>query len=131
MTTFRTTSFLRVVLLADAVASGATGLLMALLAGQLTGLLNLPSTLLVTAGLVLIPYAAAVAFIATRSSLRRPAVWIIIGCNLLWAVDCVLIAVSGWIEPNTLGYAFILAQALIVGAFAELQYVGLRRVAAA
>jgi hypothetical protein len=131
MTTFHPTSFLRAVLLADAAASGATGLLMALFAGLLAGLLNLPSTLLVAAGIVLLPYAAAVAFIATRDSLRRPAIWTVIACNLLWAADCVLIAVSGWIEPNALGYAFILAQALIVFAFAELQYVGLRGVAVA
>ena len=42
-------------------------------------------------------------------------------------MDCVILAFSGWVTPSGLGYAFILAQVVVVVAFAELQYVGLRR----
>jgi hypothetical protein len=126
-----TTTFLRWALIADAIATGATGLAMFVLAGPLDDLLQVPAGILAPIGLALVPYAAAVAYLGTRESLPRRAVWAVIGCNVVWAVDSVIFAFSGWVEPSALGYAFILAQALIVVAFAELQYVGLKRVAVA
>src|ERR1041384_5285214 len=51
---------LRFALLADAVASGATGLMMIAGADLLTGLLGLPVALMREAGLVLVPYVALV-----------------------------------------------------------------------
>jgi hypothetical protein len=123
----RPSAFLRFALVADAVASGATGLAMALFSSALSGLLNLPATLLFYAGLILIPYAAAIAYLSRREVLPRWAVFAVIACNVLWAVDSVILAFSGWIAPSALGYAFILGQALVVFAFAEMQYVGLRR----
>jgi hypothetical protein len=125
--TTRPTPFLRNVLLLDAVATGATGLLMTFFAGTLTGLLQIPNTLLFYAGLILLPYAVLVGWLARRETLPRWSVWAVIVTNALWAVDSVLLAMSGWVEPNALGYAFILMQALVVVGFAELQYVGLRR----
>ena len=123
----RTSPFLRRVLLADAVTSGATGLLMMLGASLLAELLGMPAALLDYAGLVLLPFAALVAYLATRESLWRPAVWAVIACNALWAADSVLLLLTGWIEANKLGVAFVIAQALVVAVFAELEYVGLRR----
>lgn len=119
--------FLRRVLLADAIISGATGLLLFLGAGLLSGLLQLPAELLRPAGLFLIPYGALVAFIATRNAMARLAVWLIIVVNALWAVDSIVLLLTGWVAPNTLGYAFIVFQALVVAAFAELQFTGLRQ----
>ena len=40
-------------------------------------------------------------------------------------------AVLGRVTPNLLGQIFVAAQAIAVGVFAELQYIGLRRSAAA
>lgn len=127
MTLARPTPFLRWALLADAIATGATGLLMTFAATPLAPLLHLPESLLVYAGIPLIPYAAFVGWLARRDALPRFAVWAVIVLNVLWAADCALLAFSGWIAPSALGYAFILMQALVVAAFAELQYVGLRR----
>ena len=62
-----------------------------------------------------------------RDPIPRRAVTAVIACNVLWRVDCLLLALSGWIEPNVLGYAFIAVQVVVVAAFAELQWVGLRR----
>ena len=123
--------FLRFALWADAAASAASGLLMALGAGQLERLLGVPAALLQPAGLILMPYAALVAWLASRDSLPAAAVWAVIACNLLWAADCALLLMGGWIAPTALGYAFVIAQALTVAVFAELQYVGLRRSASA
>lgn len=127
MTLARPTPFLRWALLVDAFATGASGLLMTFAAAPLAPLLQLPEPLLFYAGLVLIPYAAFVAWLSRRDMLSRFAVWAVIVLNVLWAVDCALLAFGGWVAPSALGYAFILMQALVVAAFAELQYVGLRR----
>lgn len=118
---------LRQVLLTDAVVSGATGLSMFLGAGFLGQLLALPEPLLRYAGLALVPYAGLVALIATRNQLARTAVWGLIIFNALWAIDSIGLLFSGWVAPNALGYAFVIAQAVVVGLFAELQYMGLRR----
>jgi len=120
-------SFLRYALLGDAVASAATGLLMAAGAGLLSGTLGLPETLLQYAGLVLLPYAAFVAFIGTRPTVMRFAVWIVILANVLWSVESVILLLSGWVSPAALGYAFVIFQAAVVLAFAVLQFIGLQR----
>jgi hypothetical protein len=123
----RPSSFLRLVLLADAAASGATGLLVLIGGSFLEGLLGVPATLLREAGLILLPYVAFVAYIGTRESLARPAIWAIIICNALWAGASVLLAMGQWIAPTTLGYAFVIGQAVIVALLAGLQYLGLQR----
>jgi hypothetical protein len=117
------------VLLADAAVSAGFGLLLALDAGWLAPLLNLPAPLLSTAGLLLLPWGAAVAWAGTRRSLPRAAIWTIIGINALWVLDSLLLLVSGWVAPTAAGSAFIVVQALAVALFAELQYSGLRRAA--
>jgi hypothetical protein len=123
----RQNTFLRYALLADAVASGATGLLMIAGAGLLEGLLGLPTALMREAGLVLVPYVAFVAYVGTREAISRPAVQAIIAMNVLWVVGSVLVLVGGFVSPTVLGYAFVIAQAVVVGVFAELQFIGLRR----
>jgi hypothetical protein len=122
----RQNTFLRYALLADAVASGATGLMMIAGAGLLEGLLGLPTALMREAGLVLVPYVAFVAWVGTRDAISRPAVQAIIAMNVLWVVGSVLVLV-GFVAPTVLGYAFVIAQAVVVGVFAELQFIGLRR----
>ena len=126
MNLFRSLS-LRQALLADALVSGATGLLLALGAGALAGFLGLPEALLRYAGLILLPYAAMVAAIGTRSSIRPAAAWAVIAINALWALDSVILLLSGWVAPNALGYGFVIAQAAVVAMFAEIQLISLRR----
>ena len=118
---------LRRALLADGAVSGATGLLLALAAGPLGDLLDLSTLLLRLTGVSLLPYAAALLYVATREAIDRSAVWVVIGLNLLWAVASIALLLTGWVEPSGLGYAFVIAQALVVAAFADLQYLGLRR----
>lgn len=122
-------SFLRRVLLIDAAVSAATGILMIAGARLLADLLALPAALLRSSSLVLLPFAALVALLATRERLPRWAVWAVIVTNILWASDSVLLLVTGWVEPAALGIAFVLAQAAVVALFAEAEYVGLRRAA--
>jgi hypothetical protein len=120
------TPFLRRALLLDAVASGATGALMLLAAGPLSGLTHLPPGLLRGAGAVLLPYAAFVGWLGLRTAPSRAMVLAVFAINALWAVDSVAILALGWVAPNALGAAFVLAQALVVAAFAGLQAAALR-----
>lgn len=123
----QTSNFLRRVVLLDALASGATGLLMIAGADLVEDLLGLPAALLRGAGLVLVPYVAFVVYAGTRETISRPAVWIIIIANVAWAAASALLLVSGWVSPTALGYAFVIAQAVVVALLGELQYMGLRR----
>lgn len=118
---------LRRALLADGVISGTTGALMVIAASPLGGLLGLNVTLLRAAGLSLLPFAALVAYLAVRPQIPQRLVWGIVGYNVLWAIDSVLLVTTGWASPTLWGYLFTLGQALAVVAFAGLQYAGLRR----
>ena len=122
-----TSSFLRRVLAFDAVSSGAMGLGVLLLAPTLAGVLQLPADLLRQVGFVLLPFAAFVGFLASRAQPSRIGVWIVIALNVLWVIDSVLLLFANGIAPNALGYAFVIAQAVVVGVLAELEYIGLRR----
>jgi hypothetical protein len=120
-------TMLRFALLADALASGATGLLAFAGAGILDAWLGLPAKLLFYAGLSLIPYAALVAYLGTRPVISRAAVWAIIAYNATWAIDSIALLVSGTLSPTALGYAFVIFQGAVVAGFAGLQYLGLRK----
>lgn len=114
-------------LAADAVVTFAVALAMLVGAAPLAPWLGLPETLLRFAGLGLVPYAAWVGWLARRATLARATVGLVVACNLLWAVDCLVLLVSGWVRPTLLGQAFVVAQVVAVIAFAELQFMGLRR----
>ncbi|WP_437627775.1 hypothetical protein [Sorangium sp. So ce1151] len=119
--------FLRRALLADAIVSGATGLLMLAGAAPLAGFVGLPESLLRWSGASLLPFAAIVAWLGTRERPARAAVAGVVIANALWVIDSVLLLALGWVDPTALGYAFVLAQALVVALFAEAQALGLRR----
>lgn len=127
MTSIRASSFLRRVLTVDAVFSGATGIAMIAFAEAFANLLQLPVELISEAGIILVPFAAFVGFIASRSEPARLAVWAIIAINIVWAVDSIVLLFSGWVAPNALGYAVVIAQAGGVLALADLEYMGLKR----
>jgi hypothetical protein len=127
MTTIQPATFLRRVLLLDAVSSGAMGILLLTCNGLLAGLLNLPAELLSEAGIVLVPFALAVGFLGTRTRLSRVAVWAVIAINAIWAIDSVVLLFTGWVEPNPLGYAFVIGQATFVAVMAELELIGMRK----
>jgi hypothetical protein len=118
---------LRRALLADAIFSGASALLLSLGAGALAPLLDLPQALLRETGLFLIAYTALVGWLGTRPSLLKALVAIVVAGNAAWTIASVALLFSGWVMPNLLGEVLVAAQAIVVGVFAELQYVGLRK----
>jgi hypothetical protein len=127
MSSIRSSRFLRNALALDAAACAATGLLLDLGAGPLSGLLGFPASFLMGAGLVLLPCAVLLAWFASRETLPRLVVYAVIGVNILWVADSVLILVAGWFAPTGLGIAFVLVQAAAVAAITELEVIGLRR----
>jgi len=131
MTETPTSPFLRRVLLLDAVASAAMGALLALAAGPLAALLGLPEPLLRAAGIVLLPWAAFVGWLAGYATVTRPLLWVAVIGNALWAVDSVALLFTGWVEPTGIGAAVVLGQATAVAVFAELQAIALRRTTSA
>ena len=120
-------NFLRYALLADAIASGATGALLIAGAGLLDGLLGLPVALMREAGLLLVPYVALVAYVGTRELISRPAVQTIIALNIVWTGCSIGLLLTDYVAPTALGTTFVIAQAAVVALFAQLQFIGLRR----
>jgi hypothetical protein len=118
-------------ILADAVFSGVSALLLTIGASVLAPLLNLPEALLRETGLFLIGYAALVGWLGTRPAMPKPLLWIVIAGNAAWTLASIALLFSGAVTPNLLGAAAVAMQAIAVGVFAELQYVGLRRSGAA
>jgi hypothetical protein len=119
--------FLRRAIQADAIFSGASAVLLTLGAGELAPLLNLPEALLSETGLFLIAYTALVGWLGTRQAMPKALVVIVIAGNAAWTVASIALLFSGTVTPNLLGEAFVLVQAIVVGALGELQYVGWRR----
>lgn len=118
---------LRLALKLDAVATGALAVLGLAAAPLLESLLGTPASLLYPIGLFLLVYAAAVGIIGTRPQISRSAAWSVVALNSLWVVASVATVLAGWLPLTTLGTATVLLQAVAVLAFADLQYLGLRR----
>jgi hypothetical protein len=120
-------TFLSRALLADAIFSGLAAVALTLGAGALAPLLNLPEALLRETGLFLIAYTALVGWLASRSTVAKVLVLIVIVGNAAWTLGSIALLFSGAVSPNLLGQIFIVAQAIATGVFAELQYIGLRK----
>jgi hypothetical protein len=125
------TPFLRNALNADALISGAAGLLMMGGANFLSPCLQLPASLLFGAGLALVPFVVMLVVVARRQTVSRLVLIDIIAINALWVVGSVVLLISGAVAPNLFGILFVAAQAIAVALFAELQFIGMRRAAAA
>jgi hypothetical protein len=123
----RPSPLLQLAIRVDAALSGVMALLLTFGASMLAPLLRLPQPLLLEAGLFLIAYAAFVGWLGSRTAMPRALVLLIIAGNALWTLGSVALLFSGAVTPNLPGIVFVALQAIAVGAFAELQYLGLRR----
>jgi len=118
--------FLRRALTADVILSGACAMLLVTAASMLEPLLGLDAAFLRMAGASLIPFTALLVYLLKRYSLSANAVWFVILCNALWAIDSIALLFTGWVNPTTIGQVFVVFQAAVVAAFAEVQFVALR-----
>lgn len=118
--------FLARVLQIDAVATGATALLLIAGAGALAPLLQLPEALLRGAGVFLVPFVVAISLLSLRERIPERAMAVVVAINFAWVVASVWLVVAGPVDPNLPGIAFVLVQAVAVLLFADLGWFGLR-----
>ena len=125
------TTFLRRVLALDSASCAAIGLLLTLGAGPLSALFGLGERLLFGAGLLLLPLAAFIAWLASRPAPPAPLVWVVIVGNLAWTAESFVLISTESGRITALGTAFVAAQAAAVLGISLLEYAGLRRMRAA
>jgi hypothetical protein len=118
---------LKIALMADAVVSGATGLLQLTAANPLATLLDLPRAGLLATGEFLVIYALLLVVLATRERLWSGLVMFIVLGNVAWALGCVALLLAGMLSPTAPGIGFVLMQAVAVVVFAVLEWRGLGR----
>lgn len=126
MSIFSSPRFLRNVLLADAASGLAGGVLQLAFTDALAQRTNLPVELLLGTGWFLLAYAAFAAYVGTRVPVPRSVVWLLVVGNLAWGVACVVLLLSGAVQPSAWGIAYVVLQAVGVTIMAELQWFGLR-----
>lgn len=131
MRTLVPSPFLKRVLWADAAVSLACGVLMVFTTPLLESLLRLPPSLLLAAGLVCLPYAAFLAWLATRPQAPLAALWAPVLLNVVWAAGWLGAAFGGSLAPSLAGEVFIGVQVVGTLLLAELEFAGLKRSARA
>ncbi|WP_405792158.1 hypothetical protein [Streptomyces sp. NBC_01506] len=118
---------LRLALRLDAVATGGVGAAALIGCAALDSALGLPVAFLAGIGAFLVLYALFVGRVSTASAPHRTAVRLVIGSNLAWFALSAVTAAAGWLDPTGLGTALIVAQAVAVLGFADVQLIGLRK----
>ncbi|MER6949941.1 hypothetical protein ABT294_38585 [Nonomuraea sp. NPDC000554] len=121
------TKFLRIALALDAVVTGVNGLVYLAAAGPTSDLLGPDAELLRGIGAFLLVYGAAVGFLASRGTISQAGVKVVIALNIIWTLGSIAAVVTGAAGFTTIGAVWAIAQALVVGVFAEVQIMGLRR----
>lgn len=120
-------SFVRRAVLADALVSGVTGVLLTLTTPLTAPLFGLPGGLLAAAGMFCIAYGATLGWLARVPSLSTAAVRTIVAGNAGWVAASVALMLAGPASMTTVGMTFVGLQAAVVALLAELQWTGLRR----
>ena len=112
---------LATILRVDAAACGGMGLLLLAAAPQLAVLLGLPLELLRTVGALLVPFGVFLFWLAPRASRRRAVVRAVVAGNWAWVVASIVLVASPASPRTSIGYAFVVLQAVIVAGFAYLE----------
>lgn len=119
---------LRLAYLVDAAASGAMGVLLLAAAAPLAAPLGLPVVLSRGAGVILVPFAALLVWLAgrdARSGVPRLLGRMVVAGNAGWTLASVLLVATS-ATLTGLGQAFVLAQAAAVLTFTVLEAAALR-----
>jgi hypothetical protein len=103
-------------LLVDAAMTGANGLAYVAAGGWLADWFDAPEGLVRSIGVFLLVVAAGVALLATRRPIPRRGVTALAALNIVWVVASLDYALLGGL--TTLGVAWTVLQAVVVGVFA-------------
>jgi len=120
---------LRLALRADAALSAAAGLPFLLDAGPLSSLLGPSAGSLRLLGAALVGYGVLVWLIAAPARIDRRLAWTVVAGNAAWAVVSAIALLDGWLPLSTAGVVVTVIMALHTSVFADLQFLGLRRLA--
>ncbi len=123
-------TFLKRVLILDAVSCLGMSALFLLGTGALASLFGLDPAIVRSAGLALLPIGLFILWLGTRGAAPALLVYAVILGNILWSVESVaLAATANGITP--FGIAFVTAQAAAVALLSALEWIGIRRSKAA
>jgi len=122
-------SVLRRVLAFDAISGAGTGALHLLLAPLLSTWLGLPEALLQASGVAIFAFVLLAGWLALQASPPRGPLMVIVLLNVAWALGCLWLVFGGAVNPTPLGKAYLLVQAAVVLALAELEWMGWRQLA--
>ncbi len=130
MATMTTTDdrLLRRALTANAAFCMASGLGMSIFSGPLADWLGAPRAVLIVVGIGLIPWGATLLAFSSRSELRRADAWTAILGDDAWVLGTLILVLGFPTALSSAGNAVAVAVALVVAAFAVLQYLGMRRI---
>ncbi|WP_238005788.1 hypothetical protein KZZ52_42405 [Dactylosporangium sp. AC04546] len=121
------TKLLRFALKQDAIGSGANGVVYIIAAALFGVLFGLPAALLYPIGVFLLAFAATLLYLASRPTVSKAAVRVVIAVNIAWVAASVEVLIAGWFPLTGLGTALVIAQAVVVAGFTGLQFAGLRK----
>ncbi len=127
MNLLSSSSTLRAVVWFDASTGVLLGALHLLLTASLAEWLGLPAGLLTVTGVMLLGYAALAITIARAPSMPRGLLWVLIACNIAWALASLGLLLGGALAPTLFGQAYLLVHVVSVAILAELQWMGVRR----
>lgn len=105
----------------DAAFSAAAGFALIGGSSHLVPLLGLPASLLTPAALVCLVWAVALGLLARRPRIPVPAVWAVVLGNAVWVAASIALLFIDALQPTPVGTTFLIAQAVLVALFAELQ----------
>ena len=122
------TSLLRRALIGNSIFSTVTGGLLLLLAGTIAEVMGLESAAPLTVlGLVILPFAAGLYYMATRPHIHLTLARFIVVMDFAWVVVSALVLVTNAVPLTSGGRWIILILADLVLVFAVAQVLGLRR----
>lgn len=127
MHTLTPSPLLRLGLRLDAVLSLAAAASVPLFMEPLVAALGLGREPLAALAAFMFGWAGLTGWMGGQAGLLRWTVWLAIIGNLGWALASLLLPLLGAFSPSPLGWGLLIAQALAVLLFAELQWLGLRR----
>ncbi|MDP9864169.1 MULTISPECIES: hypothetical protein [Streptosporangium] len=118
---------LRFALKQDAMGSGANGVVYVVVAAIFGELFGLPAAFLYPIGAFLVAWAAALLLLASRATMSKAAVGIVMAVNVAWVVASAELLIAGWFPLTNLGIALVIVQAVVVAGFTGLLFAGLRK----
>ncbi|MFB7586001.1 hypothetical protein [Streptomyces sp. NPDC056169] len=107
--------------------TGLNGIAYLALATVLESFFGVPTAVQYPVGVFLLLYSLGVLALGTRKEINRTGLAAVIVANLLWVVLSLVAVGSGLLSPTGVGAVWTVLQSLVVGGFAALQYVGLKR----